>query len=316
MKTIIRHDWKIEEVLDLFSLPFGDLIFKAHTIHRENFDPNSVQLSTLCSIKTGACPEDCKYCSQSSHYNTSLKKEPLINNEEILAQARKAKENGSTRFCMGAAWRKLNDKDLPQICSIISEVKALGMETCVTLGMLNGTQAQELKNAGLDYYNHNIDTSPEFYDKIITTRTFADRMNTIANVQDAGINVCCGGIIGMGESLEDRASMLTSLANLEEHPQSVPVNMLVPIEGTPLGKQNKVDPFDFVAVIAVARIMMPKSAVRLSAGRMDLNAQAQFLCFFAGANSIFYGEKLLTTQNSDVVSDSELFKKLQINSVN
>jgi biotin synthase len=308
----IRHDWHIAEVLVLFALPFNELVFRAASIHREYFDPNEVQISTLLSIKTGACPEDCKYCPQSAHHNTELQKEPLLDTATILHEAQKAKDAGASRFCMGAAWRNLNDRDVPKMVEIIQGVKEKGLETCVTLGMLTAPQATALKEAGLDYYNHNLDTSEAYYDKIITTRTYQDRLDTLSHVREAGINVCSGGIVGMGESVEDRASMLISLSSMPTHPQSVPINLLVKVKGTPLDDAKAVDIFDFVRTIAVARIMMPASHVRLSAGRESMNDEAQALCFLAGANSIFYGEKLLTTPNPAENKDKELFERLGI----
>lgn len=307
-----RHDFAVEEILKLFALPFNDLIFKAAEIHRQFHNPNAVQISTLLSIKTGSCPENCKYCPQSAHYNTGLEKESLIAVDKILEAAHAAKQAGASRFCMGAAWRNLHDRDVEKICHIIDEVKKTGLETCMTLGMLTDSQSKKLKGAGLDYYNHNIDSSPEFYSKIITTRNFEDRLNTLKNVREAGLNVCSGGIVGMGETREDRAKMLIILANLPKHPESVPINMLVKIKGTPLDSVKDLDPFEFVRTIAVARIMMPKSAVRLSAGRENMNEQVQALCFLAGANSIFYGEKLLTTSNPEMERDQNLFNKLGI----
>ena len=309
----IRHDWTKAEVKALFALPFNDLLFKAQTVHRQYFDPNEVQVSTLLSIKTGACPEDCKYCPQSARYDTGLEKERLLEIEKVIQRAKEAKATGSTRFCMGAAWRNPRDRDMPYVTQMVSEVKKLGLETCMTLGMLTREQAVALKQAGLDYYNHNLDTSPEFYGDIITTRTYDDRLNTLQNVRDAGMNVCSGGIVGMGESAEDRASLLMQLANLPEQPQSVPINMLVKVEGTPLDKVDDLEPFEFIRTIAVARIMMPASHVRLSAGRENMNEQMQALCFMAGANSIFYGCKLLTTSNPDTHEDVLLFRKLGIN---
>lgn len=308
----IRNDWKIEEVEQLFALPFNDLLFKAHQIHRQNFNPNHVQISTLLSIKTGACPEDCSYCPQSVRYNTGIEAEPLMAVDKVLEQASLAKQQGATRFCMGAAWRRPREKDLDKVIEMVKGVKALGMETCLTLGMLKKEQSQKLSAAGLDYYNHNIDSSEEFYEKIITTRSFKHRIDTLKNVQDAGINVCSGGIVGMGESEKDRGGMLMALANLEKHPGSVPINALVQVKGTPLHGIEKIDELDFVRTIAVARIMMPKSMVRLSAGRQDMSDAVQAMCFFAGANSIFYGEKLLTTANPEENSDMELFSKLGI----
>ncbi len=308
----VRHDWTLEQVEALFNLPFNDLLFHAQSIHRRHFNPNEVQTSTLLSIKTGACPEDCAYCPQSGHYNTGLSKEQLMAIEEVLENARKARETGATRFCMGAAWRSPREKDFPVVLEMIKGVKALGMETCVTLGMLNEEQTEALKEAGLDYYNHNLDTSKDYYDQIITTRSFQDRLDTLKRVRDAGINVCSGGIIGMGETESDRYGLLMELANMSEHPQSVPINMLVAVAGTPLENVEKLDPIDFIRTIATARIMMPKSYVRLSAGREDMSEETQALCFFAGANSIFYGEKLLTTPNPKQNSDQALFDKLGI----
>ncbi|PIR37700.1 MAG: biotin synthase BioB [Alphaproteobacteria bacterium CG11_big_fil_rev_8_21_14_0_20_39_49] len=312
LKNNIRHNWKNQEVEALFALPFNDLVFKAAAVHRENFNPNEVQVSTLLSIKTGACPEDCKYCPQSAHYDTGLKKEPLIDVAKVKGEAQKAKDAGASRFCMGAAWRNLNDRDLPKVEEMISEVKSLGLETCVTLGMVKKEQLSRLKDAGLDYYNHNIDTSEEYYSKIISTRNFSDRLETLKNINEAGLKTCCGGIVGMGETLQDRVKMLSTLANLPEHPESMPINMLVKIEGTPLELEAEIDPFDFIRTIAVARIMMPKSYVRLSAGRENMNDQMQALCFLAGANSIFYGEKLLTTPNPKENEDKKLFSRLGI----
>ena len=307
-----RHDFQLQEILDLFALPFNDLIFKAAEIHRQFHEPNKVQISTLLSIKTGSCPENCKYCPQSAHYNTGLEKESLMEISKILEAANAAKEAGASRFCMGAAWRNLHDRDVEKICHVIDEVKKTGLETCMTLGMLTDSQSKQLKEAGLDYYNHNIDSSPEFYSEIITTRNFEDRLNTLKNVREAGLNVCSGGIVGMGEKLEDRAKMLIVLANLPNHPQSVPINMLVKVAGTPMENIKELDQFDFIRTIAVARIMMPKSVVRLSAGRENMNEQTQALCFLAGANSIFYGEKLLTTSNPEMERDQKLFAKLGI----
>ena len=308
-----RNDWKLNEIKALFELPFNDLLFKAHSIHRENFDPNLVQVSSLLNIKTGACPEDCSYCSQSSKYDTGLEREKLMEIDEVLQQAQNAKNKGATRFCMGAAWRNPTDKSLDKVIPMIQGVKAMGMETCVTLGMLSPKQASTLKEAGLDYYNHNIDTSKENYPNVITTRTFQDRLDTLAAVKDANISVCSGGILGMGETETDRASMLQSLANLEEHPDSVPINLLVPIPGTPFENVKPPSESEFVRTIAVARILMPKSVVRLSAGRLDMGEGMQALCFFAGANSIFYGEQLLTTDNPTVANDKLLFSRLGIN---
>lgn len=307
-----KHDWQVKEVEDLFALPFNDLIFKAAEIHRQNHDQNAVQISTLLSIKTGSCPENCKYCPQSAHYNTGLEKEALMETNKILEAANNAKEAGASRFCMGAAWRNLHDRDVDQICQIVKDVKETGLETCMTLGMLTDSQSKKLKEAGLDFYNHNIDSSPEFYSEIISTRNFDDRLNTLKNVRQAGLNVCSGGIVGMGEKVEDRAKMLIVLANLPKHPQSVPINMLVKVKGTPMEEVQEIDQFDFIRTIAVARIMMPEAVVRLSAGREEMNEQTQSLCFLAGANSIFYGEKLLTTKNPEAKKDRELFEKLGI----
>ena len=308
----LKNNWQLDEVLKLFELPFADLIFSASTIHRQNHNPNQVQISTLLSIKTGSCPEDCKYCPQSAHYNTDLKKEPFMEVKKVVEAAKQAKDAGASRFCMGAAWKNLHNRDLEKVCMMIKEVKDLGLETCVTLGMINSEQSSKLKDAGLDYYNHNIDTSPDYYKEIISTRSFEDRLNTLENVRSAGINVCCGGIVGMGETRVDRAEMLRTLANLPEHPQSVPINMLVKVKGTPLENAAGVDEFEFIRTIAIARILMPKSFVRLSAGRSEMNDQTQALCFLAGANSIFYGDKLLTTDNPESKKDIELFAKLGI----
>ena len=310
----LRNDWQIGEIKALFELPFNDLLFKAHSIHRETFDPNTVQVSSLLNIKTGACPEDCSYCSQSSKYDTGLEREKLMEVEEVLQQAQNAKNKGATRFCMGAAWRNPTDKSLDKVIPMIQGVKAMGMETCVTLGMLSPKQAAVLKDAGLDYYNHNIDTSKENYSNVVTTRQFQDRLDTLEAVKNANINVCSGGILGMGETETDRASMLQSLANLEKHPDSVPINLLVPIPGTPFENVKPPSESEFVRTIAVARILMPNSVVRLSAGRLDMGEGMQALCFFAGANSIFYGEQLLTTDNPTVANDKLLFSRLGINS--
>jgi len=309
----IRHDWTLDEIKALFELPFNDLMFQAQSAHRSNFDPNSVQISTLLSIKTGACPEDCSYCSQSARNDAELERERLLPMEEVVEKARTAKHNGASRFCMGAAWRNPTDKNLDKVIEMVEAVHALGLETCVTLGMLTQQQTQKLKQAGLDYYNHNLDTSPEYYGDIITTRTYQDRLDTLDHVRDAGINVCCGGIVGMGEQEEDRVSLLQQLANLPKHPESVPINMLVQVEGTPLHGVEKIDELDFVRTIAVARIIMPESWIRLSAGRTEMSDEMQALCFFAGANSIFYGDKLLTTTNPDENHDRILFGKLGIN---
>jgi biotin synthase len=311
--TQLRHDWKLEEIENLFSMPFNDLLFKAHSIHRENFDPNKVQVSSLLNIKTGACPEDCSYCSQSSKHDSGLERESLMQLNQVISAAKKAKELGSERFCMGAAWRNPTDKSLDLVIEMIKEVKGLGMESCVTLGMLTDKQAERLKKAGLDYYNHNIDTSKEHYSNVITTREFQDRLDTIDHVQKAGINVCSGGILGLGESVEDRASMLQTLSNMEVHPNSVPINLLVPIPGTPFETMDRPSEIDFVRSIAVARILMPKSVVRLSAGRNDMSESMQAMCFFSGANSVFYGDELLTTPNVTQSTDEALFKGLGIN---
>jgi biotin synthase len=312
VQSATRHDWKREEAQGLYDLPFNDILFKAQTVHRQHFNPNAVQMSRLLSIKTGGCPEDCGYCNQSVHNPTGLKASKLMEVERVLNEARIAKEQGATRYCMGAAWRSPKERDMPAVIAMIQGVKALGMETCMTLGMLSPAQAVALNEAGLDYYNHNIDTSERYYSEIITTRTFADRLETLANVRDAGINVCSGGIVGMGETAADRVDMLVTLANLEEHPQSVPINMLVPIDGAPLFAANRIDPLDFVRTIALARIMMPTSHVRLSAGRNEMSDETQALCFFAGANSIFVGDTLLTTDNPGDDHDTALFRKLGI----
>ncbi len=308
--TILRTDWDIDEIEALFDLPFTDLIFKAQSIHRQNFDPNAIQISTLLSIKTGACPEDCSYCSQSARNDTSLEREKLLALDQVVTAAKEAKDSGVTRFCMGAAWRNPTDKSLDNVIEMIRAVKDLGLETCVTLGMLDGQQARRLKEAGLNYYNHNLDTSPEFYGTVISTRTYQDRLDTIQYVQDAGINVCSGGILGMGETRHDRARLLQELANLSQHPDSVPINDLVQVQGTPLDGIDQLDSFEFIRTIAVARILMPKSYVRLSAGRVEMNDEMQSLCFLAGANSIFYGEKLLTTDNPVENHDDALIAKL------
>ncbi|MDI9244886.1 biotin synthase BioB [Marinobacter sp. CHS3-4] len=307
-----RHDWTMQEARALFELPFNDLMFRAQSVHRENFDPNEVQVSTLLSIKTGACPEDCKYCPQSGHYNTGLDKEKLLEIEKVVAEAKAAKEKGASRFCMGAAWRSPSKKDMGYVVDMVKQVKSLGLETCMTLGMLEQEQADELAEAGLDYYNHNLDTSEKYYSHIITTRTYQDRLDTLDNVRKAGMKVCCGGIVGMGEDPDDRVGLLVQLANLPQQPESVPVNMLVKVPGTPMEDVEDLDPFDFIRTIAVARIMMPASHVRLSAGREEMNEQMQSLCFLAGANSIFYGEKLLTTANPQADADMALFRRLGI----
>ena len=308
----LRHDWTVAEVRALFALPFADLMYHAQRVHRAHFNPNEVQVSTLLSIKTGACPEDCAYCPQSVRYDTGLEREELMAVDDVLENARAAKAKGATRFCMGAAYRSPKDKQLKVVAEMIRGVRALGMETCATLGMLTPQQAHELKDAGLDYYNHNLDSSEEFYEKIITTRTYQDRLDTLESVRNAGINVCCGGILGMGEDENDRAKLLLTLANLPQHPESVPINQLVQVTGTPLKGVAPLDPFEFVRTIAVARLLMPKSHVRLSAGRTEMNDQMQALCFLAGANSIFYGEKLLTTDNPESDRDQQLFKRLGI----
>ena len=307
---LLRHDWTREDVRALFALPFPELMFRAAAVHRENFDPAEVQISTLLSIKTGGCPEDCAYCPQSAKFDTGVKAEKLMDIDAVLAEARAAKAGGASRFCMGAAWRSPKDRDLDKVCAMVEGVKSLGMETCVTLGMLTGEQARRLKDCGLDYYNHNLDTSPEFYGEIITTRTYQDRLDTLEYVRTAGIHVCCGGIVGMGEGLDDRIGMIATLAGLPVHPESVPINMLVQVEGTPLAGKAKLDAFDFVRTIAVARICMPASVVRLSAGREDMSEETQALCFIAGANSIFYGPKLLTTPNPGRDRDMALLDKL------
>ncbi len=311
-ESAVRHDWSLEEIEALFALPFNDLLFRAQQVHRAHFDPNEVQVSTLLSIKTGACPEDCGYCSQSARHDTGLQRERLLPLEEVVAAARAARDKGATRFCMGAAWRNPTDRNLERVIEMIRAVRELGMETCVTLGMLSAEQARRLREAGLDYYNHNLDTSPEFYGNVITTRTFQDRIETLKHVREAGINVCAGGILGMGEAPRDRARMLQELANLPQHPQSVPINMLVQVEGTPLFGVDGIDPLEFVRNIAVARILMPRSQVRLSAGRSEMSDELQALCFLAGANSIFYGERLLTTDNPDADHDHRLFERLGI----
>lgn len=305
-----RHDWTVDEVEALFALPFADLIHRAQTVHREHHPANTVQMSTLLSVKTGACPEDCAYCPQSVRYDTGLDREALMAVDDVVTRARAAREAGATRFCMGAAWRSPKKRDIEVMSAMIRGVRELGMETCATLGMLTKDQARELRDAGLDYYNHNIDTSPEYYDKIITTRDFQDRLETLEAVREAGMNVCCGGIVGMGETVRDRARMLQVLANLAQHPESVPINQLVAVPGTPLADQAPIDPFDFIRTIAVARILMPSSAVRLSAGREQMSDELQALAFLAGANSIFYGEKLLTTGNPDVEHDRRLLDRL------
>ena len=309
-KTAVR--WSVEAALQLLELPFNDLLFRAHSVHREHFNPNQIQLSTLLNIKSGGCPEDCAYCPQSARYDTGVDATPLMSVEQVTSAALQAKAAGATRFCMGAAWRAPKDRDVAQVAALVSAIKGLGMETCVTLGMLKPTQAEVLKTAGLDYYNHNLDTSPEHYGDVITTRTYQDRLDTLAAVRDAGINVCCGGIVGLGENLQDRAGLLCQLANLPTPPESVPINQLVRVEGTPLANEAPVDCFDVVRTIAAARIMMPSSYVRLSAGRRELGEAGQALAYFAGANSVFYGEQLLTTPNPGKNEDLALFARLGI----
>lgn len=306
----LRHDWRREELLQLFALPFNTLLDQAHAVHRAQHDENAVQVSTLLSIKTGGCPEDCAYCPQAARYHTGVEAEKLMDLDAVLARAQAAHDAGATRFCMGAAWRSPKDRDIPKVATMIREVRALGMETCATLGMLSAPQAHALREAGLDYYNHNLDTAPEFYGEIIHTREYQQRLDTLEHVRATGMKTCCGGIVGMGETREQRAGLLQALANLPEHPQSVPINRLVQVEGTPLHGTAQLDPFEFVRTIAVARIVMPKSIVRLSAGRAEMSDELQALCFFAGANSIFHGEKLLTTGNPDVDHDRALFDRL------
>ena len=310
MAADIRNDWSREEVRALFALPFNELLYRAQTLHRRYFPANEVQISTLLSIKTGGCPEDCAYCPQSARYDTGLKAEKLMSTAAVIAAAKAARDAGASRFCMGAAWREPKDKDLEAVCSMVQGVKALGLETCVTLGMLTSDQAKRLKLAGLDYYNHNLDTSPDYYGEIISTRTYQDRLETLAHVRDADIHVCCGGIVGMGESEDDRAGLIATLAGLPQHPESVPINALMRVKGTPLAGAEPLGPLDFVRVIAVARITMPKSVVRLSAGREEMSDEAQALAFFAGANSIFYGPRLLTTPNPAEARDRALMQQL------
>jgi biotin synthase len=310
--TAIRHDWSRAEVAALFALPFNELLHRAHSVHRQHHDPNAVQVSTLLSIKTGGCPEDCAYCPQAARYDTGVAAQKLMDADDVLERARAAKAAGASRFCMGAAWRGPKDRDIPKVAAIVRAVKDLGLETCATLGLLGHGHAQALKDAGLDYYNHNIDTAPEFYGEIIHTRDYQDRLQTLAQVRDAGLKTCCGGIVGMGETRGQRAGLLQALANLPEHPHSVPINQLVPVPGTPLGDAEPLDPFEFVRTIAVARLLMPLSIVRLSAGRQQMDDAVQALCFFAGAGSIFYGEKLLTTGNPDVAADRALFQRLDL----
>ncbi|GAA3910827.1 biotin synthase BioB [Halomonas cibimaris] len=305
-----RHDWSIDEINALFALPFNDLLLRAQQTHRAHFEPNAVQVSTLLSIKTGACPEDCKYCPQSGHYNTELEKEKLMEVEKVVSQAREARDAGASRFCMGAAWKSPRERDMPAVEEMVRQVKALGLETCMTLGSVSDEQAGRLAEAGLDYYNHNLDTSPEYYGEIITTRTFGERLETLDHVRSAGMKVCTGGILGMGESERDRSALLQQLASLNPHPESVPINMLVKVPGTPLENVDDLDPLAFIRAIAVARIMMPQSHVRLSAGRENMSESTQALAFMAGANSIFYGDKLLTTDNPEASRDRRLFQKL------
>lgn len=308
--TALRHDWRRSEIEQLLNAPFNDLLFQAQTVHRQHFDPQEVQVSTLLSIKTGACPEDCKYCPQSGHYTTDVQKEKLLEVERVIEEARKAKAIGATRFCMGAAWKHPSARDWPYVIEMVKGVRALGLETCMTLGRLNPQQVTDLADAGLDYYNHNLDTSPEYYGQIITTRDYAERLETLGLVRDAGMKLCCGGILGMGESINDRAGLLQQLANLPEHPESVPINMLVKAPGTPLEHVDDLDPIEYIRTLATARILMPKSRVRLAAGREQMSDELQAMAFFAGANSIFYGERLLTTQNPQAEHDQQLFKRL------
>jgi len=315
LSASLRFDWRLDEIEALYDMPFNDLLFRAQSVHREHFDPNAVQVSTLLSIKTGGCPEDCGYCPQSVHHEASVPAEKLMDIDAVVEAARNARQAGASRFCMGAAWRNPRGRNFERVLEMVERVRAEGLETCVTLGMLDAGQSQQLKAAGLDYYNHNLDTSPEFYGEIISTRTYEDRLNTLQHVRNAGINVCCGGIVGMGESRSDRAALLQQLACQTPHPESVPVNLLVRVEGTPLADESALDPFEFVRTIAVARILMPQSHVRLSAGRESMSDELQALCFLAGANSIFYGEKLLTTPNPDAVHDRQLFERLGLNAV-
>lgn len=306
---VIRHDWTRQEIVELFGLPFNDLLFRAHTVHRHYHDPNKIQISTLLSIKTGGCPEDCGYCPQAARYNTGIKNEPLMALADVVAAAKEAKAAGANRFCMGAAWRSPKDKDLAKVAEMIGAVKELGMETCVTLGMLKAEQAVGLKQAGLDYYNHNIDTSPEYYGEVVSTRRYHDRLATLEHARDAGLLICCGGIIGLGETVEDRAHLLQVLGNMQ-HPESVPINQLVKVEGTPMNEQESPEPLEFVRMICAARLVLPRSLIRLAAGRISMSESMQSLCFFAGANSIFYGDRLLATANSDASSDQKLLGKL------
>ena len=308
--TAVIEAWTAQSARDVYGLPFNDLLFKAHSIHREYFDPNRIQLSKLLNIKTGGCPEDCGYCSQSSHHSTGLAASKLMEVERIIAEARRAKEGGATRYCMGAAWRSPKPRDMDAIVRIVGAVKELGLETCMTLGMITREQSDKLAAAGLDYYNHNIDTSERYYPTVVSTRTFSDRLETLENVRQSGMKVCCGGILGMGENLDDRIGMLVMLANLSEPPESVPLNMLIPITGTPLAEAAPIDHLDFVRIVALARIMMPGSVVRLSAGRSAMSDEMQTLCFFAGANSIFVGDTLLTAANPEAEADRSLFKRL------
>ncbi len=310
LREIAAQRWPVEKIVELFNLPFSDLLFRAQQVHRENFDPQEVELATLLSIKTGGCPEDCGYCPQAARYDTGVKAQKILELETVLDAARRAKEHGATRFCMGAAWREPKDRDLDHVEAMVRGVKDLGMEACVTLGMLAEGQAERLKAAGLDYYNHNLDTAPEFYNNVITTRDYQNRLDTLERVRNAGIKVCCGGIVGMGESRRQRAGLIAQLANMDPYPESVPVNNLVQVEGTPLHGTEKIDPLEFVRTIAVARITMPKARVRLSAGRREMGDAVQAMCFLAGANSIFYGDKLLTTGNPDVEADKVLLEKL------
>jgi biotin synthase len=308
----IRHDWRAEEALALMAQPFGDLLHQAHSVHRRHFDPNRVEIATLLSIKTGGCPEDCKYCPQSAHYDTGLGRGPLMALAPVVAAACRAKSSGATRFCMGAAWRSPTDRDLARVCDMVAAVKAEGLETCATLGMLTAAQARALADSGLDFYNHNVDTSEEFYGEIVSTRPYGDRIATLGHVRDAGLRICCGGIVGMGESRADRAAMLAALANLPQHPESVPINMLIRVAGTPLADAPPVDPFELVRTVACARILMPRSVVRLSAGREAMSDELQALAFHAGANSIFHGDVLLTARNAAAESDRRLFARLGI----
>ena len=309
------NKWSLKDIEKLYHMPFNDLIYQAQTVHRQNHDPNKIQVSTLMSIKTGGCPEDCKYCSQSIKYNTDVEIEKLLTVDEVIAQAKEAKKSGASRFCMGAAWRNLNDSNISKIKDMVKAVKELGLETCLTLGMLKKEQAESLKESGLDYYNHNLDSSEEYYSKVVSTRTYKDRLNTLKYVRDAGIKVCTGGILGLGEENLDRLKLIEVLCNMDEQPESVPMNKLVRIEGTPYSNNDDVDNFDFIRIIAITRITMPKTYVRLSAGRDTMNDEMQALCFFAGANSIFYGEELLTTKNSSINHDKNLLSKLSIETI-